>query len=99
MAHNNKQASLDAKSKFQSLEAQIQELTSQNQKLNLLATESINRLFFVENKLSPALLRKPSLLSILFHWREVITLIGEIISIIKEFREKIQSKPANDTDK
>ena len=94
---NKNQASLST-SKFQNLEAQIQELTSQNQKLNLLATESINRLFFVENKLSPALLRKPTLISILFHWREVIALISEIITIIKEFREKIQAKPSNDAN-
>lgn len=73
-------------------------LQAQNQQLATLAQESFNRLLFVENRLSPQLLRKPNFLNILFHWKELIAVIVEVIDIIKKFREQLNAPKTNDTN-
>lgn len=74
--------------------SQVAQLQAANAQLQAVAQEAVNRLLFVENRLSPQLLRKVNFWNILFHWKEVIQVVEEIIRIIKEFKESLQKKDA-----
>lgn len=81
--------------------AEFQEAQKQAQQLQAVAQESVNRLVYIENRLTSHLSRKPNLLNILFHWRELIATVDEIVRLIKEFKDLIQKpqEQPNDTNK
>jgi len=71
---------------------------AQAAQLQTVAQEAVNRLIFIEDKLSPQLLRNPKWWNILFHWKEIMALIEEIVRIIKEFKAALQ-KAKDDSNK
>jgi hypothetical protein len=71
---------------------------AQAAQLQTVAQEAVNRLIFIEDKLSPQLLRNPKWWNILFHWKEIMLLIEEIVRIIKEFKAALQ-KAKDDSNK
>lgn len=81
--------------------AEFQEAQKQAQQLQAVAQESVNRLVYIENRLTSHLSRKPNLLNILFHWRELIATVDEIVRLIKEFKDLIQKpqEQPNDANK
>lgn len=81
--------------------AEFQEAQKQAQQLQAVAQESVNRLVYIETRLASHLSRKPNLLNILFHWRELIATVDEIVRLIKEFKDLIQKpqEQPNDTNK
>lgn len=81
--------------------AEFQEAQKQAQQLQAVAQESVNRLVYIETRLTSHLSRKPNLLNILFHWRELIATVDEIVRLIKEFKDLIQKpqEQPNDTNK
>ena len=79
------------------LSLQLEEAKAQASQLQAVAQETVNRLVYIESRLSPQLLRKPNIINILFHWKEVMNIIGEIVLLIKEFKDLIQ-KPQQPND-
>ena len=88
---------------FEQLQAALQESQMNAEKFRVIGQEAVNRLVTIENKLATQGLRKPNLMTILFHWKELMVIIGEIVTLIREFKALLQ-KPAeaeqpNDTAK
>lgn len=83
--------------KVLALTKELEAAKTQAAQLQVIAQESVNRLLIVEQRLSPALLRKPNIFNILFHWKEVVALIAEIIDLIKNFKKALQ-KPEETND-
>jgi len=97
---NFKNKNINAEKNSNQIASLTAELTTQREqaaKMQVVAQEAVNRLIFIENKLSPQLLRKPSFWNVLFHWKEVVAVIVEIITIIKNFRDSLQPKTENDS--
>lgn len=84
----NKQAQI---SKVAKLEQELALTKEQAAQLKNVAQESVTGLLFIESKLSPQLLRKVNFWNVLFHWKEVVAIIEEIILLIKKFRESSPS--------
>jgi hypothetical protein len=101
MKKQPKSVKMEQSDTYQQLEAnlslQLKEAQAQASQLQAVAQETVNRLVYIESRLSPQLLRKPNIINILFHWKEVMNIIGEIVLLIKEFKDLIQ-KPQQPND-
>lgn len=86
---------------FIQLENALKESQINAEKFRVIGQEAVNRLVTIENKLSNQGLRKPNLMTVLFHWKELMVIIGEIVALIREFKALLQKpeEPANDTTK
>ena len=95
MKKQPKQIKMESTQNSPDLSLELQEAKNQSQQFQAVAQEAVNRLVYIENRFAPHLLRKPTLLNILFHWKELIATVEEMIKLIKEFKELIE-KPKND---
>lgn len=94
------QANTDTLSlQLENTKAELETAKQQTNQMQAVAQEAVNRLVNIETRLSPQVLRKPNLMTILFHWKELMLIIGEIVTLIKEFKDLIQKQPENDTTK
>jgi hypothetical protein len=79
---------------FQSLTADYNKLKEESEAYLAVANDAANRLFQIQDRLAPQTRRRFSVITALFHLREIINLIQEVIKIIQEFRDKL-SAPKN----
>lgn len=84
---------------LENTKAELETAKQQTTQMQVIAQEAVNRLVTIETRLSPQVLRKPNLMTILFHWKELMLTIGEIISLIRDFKELIQNQQKNDAPK
>lgn len=95
MKKQPKQIKMESTQNSPDLSLELQEAKNQSQQFQAVAQEAVNRLVYIEKRFSPHLLRKPTILNILFHWKELIATVEEMVKLIKEFKELIE-KPKND---
>lgn len=99
------QQSVNEKNKaaFEQLEAALLESQTNAEKFRAIGQEAVNRLVTIENKLANQGIRKPNLMTVLFHWKELMVIIGEIVTLIREFKALLQKpeepQTQNDTTK
>jgi hypothetical protein len=84
---------------LENTKAELETAKQQTNQMQAIAQEALNRLVTIETRLSPQALRKPNLMTIIFHWKELMLTIAEIVSLIKEFKDLIQKQPQNDAPK
>jgi hypothetical protein len=84
---------------LENTKAELETAKQQTNQMQAIAQEALNRLVTIETRLAPQALRKPNLMTILFHWKELMLTIAEIVSLIKEFKDLIQKQPQNDAPK
>lgn len=75
---------------FEQLQSALQEAQVNAEKFRIIGQEAVNRLITIENKLANQGIRKPNLMTVLFHWKELMVIIGEIVSLIREFKDLLQ---------
>jgi len=78
---------------FSALKAELAQSQQQQQVMRLVAEQAASRLLQIENSLSPQLLRNPKLWNIIFHFKEIIAVIREVIRIINEFKQQYITPP------
>lgn len=72
----------------------LDSLTKERDAYRIVASEAVKQLLDIENKFAPLLSKKINLLSILSHWKEFLLLIGEVIGLIKDFKQKFLNPPS-----
>ena len=83
---------------FSALKAELTQAQQQQAIMRQVAEQAASRLIQIENSLSPQLLRNPKIWNVLFHFKEIIFVIREVIKIINEFKQQYITPPAPPTD-
>lgn len=83
---------------FSALKAELSQAQQQQAIMRQVAEQAASRLIQIENSLSPQLLRNPKIWNIIFHFKEIINVIREVIKIINEFKQQYITPPAPPTD-
>jgi hypothetical protein len=92
-----KSDSLDAK--LQNLDTKIAALTQERDAFQTVANQAAFKLLNIENLVTPFLNRKFNWVTALFHLREFVEMVKQIIAMIKEFKDQYMKPPTpvNDT--
>lgn len=97
MANNNAKAPAAPQQSNAALQAQVEKLTQDNAAVLQVANIAAQQLLYIESRFSPLLSKKINVWNALFHIKEIILLVKEIIKMIQDFRAKFMPQPTNDT--
>lgn len=77
--------------------SQVETLTQEKANALQIANIAAQQLLYVETRFAPLLNKKINVWNALFHIKEWLELIREIIKMIQDFKGKFITKPADDT--
>ena len=81
------------------LTAQVEQLNQEKAAAIQVANIAANQLLYIENRFAPILSKKINFWNALFHIKEFILLIQEVIAMIQDFKGKFITKTPDDTSK
>lgn len=79
--------------------SQVETLTQEKANALHIANTAAQHLLYVESRFAPLLNKKVNVWNALFHIKEWLDLIREVIKIIQVFKDTYITKPTDDTPK
>lgn len=86
-----KSESLNAK--LEAFDAKVLTLTQERDAFQMVANQAAQKLINIELLASPFLNKKFNILNALFHLKEFVSMVKQIISLIKEFKDQYMKPP------
>jgi hypothetical protein len=80
-------------SKFEALEAKNLTLSQERDAFQMVANQAAQKLINIELLASPFLNKRFNFLNALFHLREFVAMVKQIIGLIKEFKDQYMKPP------
>lgn len=78
---------------FSQLKAELANAQALNAQQQQVINDAASALFYAEERLTKQIGRKPNFFNILFHFKEVLAVLEEVIRIIRNFKTKYVKTP------